>query len=106
MGKMKQLCLNHVGYRIGGYVNVDYWGSGSGTIQMSDVYIKPEELSHNKIKDSVNDGGFGVKAITGADVIVQEMYGYLHAGGMHGKTIRLILDSNQCFNAQRGMVKY
>jgi hypothetical protein len=103
MGKIKELCLQHVGYRIGGYVDVTHWGSGSGTLQMNDVYIKPEELSHNKIKDAINDGGLGVSAITKAELIVQEMYGFLHAGGMHGKTINLVLDSKQCFKGNRGI---
>ena len=100
MGKMKQLCLEHVGYKIEGKVFIILWGGQEASIEMKPFYITADKLTHTAIKDGINDGGMGCQAITEANLRVYDVYGSQKYSQLNRK---LILNSKQCFKALRGI---
>lgn len=100
MGKMKELCLQHKGYFIEGSAEVEYWSGSIGPVGMKPFFIPADKLTPGRIKDGINDGGFGTKSIISARVIIYDSYGergYLQ----HNRD--LDLNTMQCFKGKRGI---
>ena len=68
----KQLVVDFVGYKVYGEVKVRDWYGQEGLITMDPYTI--DELDVTKIKEGVNDGGFGVERYIEADCYVYEVY--------------------------------
>ena len=100
MGKMKELILDHKGYTISGVVQIQLWGGGTGHVEMDDAFIPTDELSHNAIKNCINDGRFGCQSILKAEITISNTYGEQHV-----KVINRVmtLNSKQCFYGTRGI---
>lgn len=100
MGKFKELCLQHRGYLIEGSAEIIHWGGGAGVVKMDSFFIPADELTHNRIKDGINDGGFGCESITSASITIFKSYGdtpYLQ------QNRDLYVDMKQCFKGKRGI---
>lgn len=73
MKNMKTKTLKQIGYRISGTTNVKLWGGPKAQIEMNAFDIIGT-LTTKKIQNGINDGGFGVESILGAEVTVCELY--------------------------------
>ena len=75
---MKTKTINMIGYRIKGNVTVNFWGGGSGQLEMNAFDILHPEKTLEEIKviipQGVNDAQFGVESILYADVDIYELY--------------------------------
>jgi hypothetical protein len=100
MGKLKQISLDHRGYEIRGEVLIKAWGGAIGTVSMTPVFIPALKLTHNAIKRSVNDGGFGCERIEQATVMIYDVYGFTPAYKQFNRVIEL--DFLQCREAFTG----
>jgi hypothetical protein len=100
MGKMKDLILDHRGYTISGIVYVELWGGDTVWLGMNVSFIPSHELSHNKIKQCINDGGFGCKSILEAKITIFDTYGNQHLEVINRV---MTLNSKQCFDGTRGI---
>jgi hypothetical protein len=65
---MKTKVIKQTGIVIGGEATLNLWGGGQGTIEMNSVFIPLSDISHNRIKEAINDGQFGCESIEGADI--------------------------------------
>ena len=100
MGKIKQLILDHKGFKITGTVMLELWGGDIGEIQMEPFILPLEKLTHNNIKRSINDGGFGCKKIMSARIHIYDIYGAEYT--QYNRSISL--DQDQCQEAFKGIL--
>ena len=70
---MDTITLEKTGYRVSGKAYVTFWDGGKGFVEMKPYLI--EKLTITEILKGVNDNGFGVASIDGADCWVDEVYG-------------------------------
>lgn len=68
-----EIVLKKDGYVVEGEACVVFWMGGRGTVRMSSYRI--DELSLKEVVAGLNDGGFGVERIEGADCRVSAIYG-------------------------------
>ena len=101
MGKLKQLSLDFKGYEIKGEAVISMWGGGFGNIEMGPCFISEKELTHNRLKQCVNDNGFGCEHIAEAYVDIYRVYGEYPYYKQFDRTI--ILNKDQCFDGLRGI---
>jgi len=76
------ITLKRVGYRIEGIAKLHMWMSGVGYIHMDAFELKVPDISldisyddlNDKIKENLNDAGFGCESIDGAVGSVYDLY--------------------------------
>lgn len=78
-----------VGYAVEGDADVQLWGGGEGGIGMKKCFLPVEHFSKDNVLRCVNDNGFGVEAIVGAQVFVTELYD----DGTNGKSLEFYTES-------------
>ena len=71
--------LNLLKYSISGVVLINTWTDAKGSYEMKSFDIEADSVSSNeefaeKIRQNLNDGGFGAKEILGAYVIITACY--------------------------------
>lgn len=71
--------LNLLKYSISGVVLINTWSDAKGSYEMSHFDIDADSISSKeeffeKIRQNLNDGGFGAKEILGAYVIITACY--------------------------------
>ena len=69
----KSITLEHTGYRVTGTAYVTLWGGDNGTITMKPFQMT--ELTEAGVIAGLNDNGFGVQSIDGADCDIYAIYG-------------------------------
>jgi hypothetical protein len=94
MGKMKALSLDFKGYSIQGEAHMTLWGGAQGSINMQEVFIEDGQLSADRLKESVNDNGFGCQSIDYAIVDIYKCYGEYPYYKEYDRTI--VLNDKQC----------
>jgi len=97
MGKLKQISLDHRGYEIRGKVLTRARNGTIDTVSMTPVFIHALKLTHNAIKRSINDGGFGCERIEKASVMIYDVYGFAPTYKQFNRVIEL--DFLQCREA-------
>ena len=68
----KSITLKKVGYLITGISDVTPWGGGNACIEMKPFRV--DKLRKADILKGINDNGFGVEAVNGADCDVWELF--------------------------------
>ena len=74
--------ISRVGVRVEGTAKLHMWGGGIGYTRMDDFDLMAPDISldisdddlRKKIKDNLNDAGFGCESIDGAIVDVYDLY--------------------------------
>lgn len=102
MSKTKDLLLKFKGYEINGEAELLLWNGDYIKTAMSSVFIPPNELSHNRIKTCINDGGFGCKEIISAKVFIYQIYGEFPHYTQYNRTIKL--NKQQCADGTIGII--
>lgn len=74
-------------YSIEGYVNVTFWGGDKGVLQMSPFSFELGKLTHKKLLNEINDGGFGVRSINSAEIDI--FLNYTNGEKIFYKTIKI-----------------
>jgi len=72
--KIRAKTIKQIGFIIGGTAFVNFWGGGSGSVEMDTNFLPNELMSKNNMLRCVNDGGFGVESIYGAEIYVSVKY--------------------------------
>lgn len=80
--KKGTVTLSKVGVRIEGTAKLHMWGGGVGYIVMDSFDFKVPDISldisddelEKKIKENLNDAGFGCESIDGAVVYISDLY--------------------------------
>lgn len=100
MANLKQIFFDHRGYEIKGKVLIKTHDGTVDTVLMTPVFIPDLKLTHNAIKRSVNDGGFGCERIEQAIVMIYDVYGFAPEYKQLNRVIKL--DFLQCQEAFTG----
>ena len=72
----EKITLKLTGYRVSGVAYVTTWYGEKATIEMEPYEIETDSFSEEEIREGINDNGFGVRSIDGADCWIAKVYGY------------------------------
>ncbi len=72
--KLRTKEIKQIGFIINGTAFVNFWGGGSGSVGMNTNFLPNELMSKDNMLRCVNDGGFGVESIYGAEINVSIKY--------------------------------
>lgn len=67
------ITLEYTGYVVSGTAYLTMWGGGEGTIEMQSYWTA--DIEEVTVLEGINDNGFGVQSIDGADCFIEKVYG-------------------------------
>lgn len=71
---MKSKIINQIGIVVGGTATLEFWGGGTGTIEMEEYFLPNGKITKDNILRCVNDNGFGCESISDAEIDIYIKY--------------------------------